>query len=162
LVDILDFLPIRAQVSQRMADLEYTGLVWCTQVRQRPSVVNVSHINDSRVRIDCTLGNLATYPGYTACNPVTSSTTPPGLISSKMTRWRCPHAKRVGGPSTCASSLLSARTSTSWTWSSSARSRRYSTSSLQRRSMPSSNAQCRRLRSCQRPSSTTPFCHFSR
>jgi len=53
-----------------MADREYTGLVWCTQVRQRPSDVSVSHTNDSRVRIDCTLGNLAAYPGYAACNPV--------------------------------------------------------------------------------------------
>jgi hypothetical protein len=56
-----------------MADLEYTGLVWCTQVRQRPSVVSVSHTNDSRVRIDCTLGNLAAYPGYAACNPFTKN-----------------------------------------------------------------------------------------
>jgi hypothetical protein len=71
LVDILYFPPITAQVSQRMADLEYTGLVWCTQVRQRFSVVSVSHTKDSRVWIDCTLGNLAAYPGYAACNPVT-------------------------------------------------------------------------------------------
>jgi hypothetical protein len=54
-----------------MADLEYTGLVWCTQVRQRPSVVSVSYTNDYRVRFDCTLGSLAAYPGFAACKPVT-------------------------------------------------------------------------------------------